>query len=248
LGEFLDFMVDYLPAFAQNGLPQGRRRFLREGLLYPIGFTFLVRPTFYGVENIPAEGPVIILMNHIGMIDPVVAGNALRRRSVTPLGKREVLNYPIINLMVRMWGFVPVDREGADRTALMQTLSLLEAGHCILIAPEGTRHHEMQTLKEGFVYLATRTNAVVVPTGLAGTDNFTSNIRQLKRTSISVTYGPAFRFKATGKVDREAMVKMATEAGYQIAKLIKPEQRGVYADLENATTETLEFVQDGRSA
>lgn len=225
-------------------MPLGRRRFLRDGLLYPIGFTLLVKPTFYGVENIPTEGPVIILMNHIGLIDPVVAGNALRRRSVTPLGKQEVLNYPIINLMVHMWGFVPVDREGVDRTALMQTLALLEAGHCILIAPEGTRHHEMQTLKEGFVYLATRTNAVIVPTGLAGTDKFTGNIRRFKRTPISVTYGTPFRFKTDGKrkLDRDAMLKMATEAGYQIASLIKPEQRGVYADLENATTDTLEFV------
>ncbi|MCI0711085.1 MAG: 1-acyl-sn-glycerol-3-phosphate acyltransferase [Chloroflexi bacterium] len=237
-------MADHLPVFAHGGLPVGRRRFLRDGLLYPIGFTLLVKPTFFGVENIPTEGPAIILMNHIGLIDPVMAGIAVRRRSVTPLGKKEVLSYPIINILVRMWGVVPVDRAGVDRTALLQTLALLEAGHCILIAPEGTRHHEMQTLKEGFVYLATRTNAVIVPTGLAGTAHFENNIRKLKRTPVSVTYGPPFRFKAEGKVkiDRDTMVRMATEAGYQIAKLVQPEQRGVYADLDKATTSTLEFV------
>lgn len=237
-------MADHLPAFAHGGLPTGRRHFLRDGLLYPIGFTLLVKPTFSGVENIPAEGPAIILMNHIGLIDPVMAGIAVRRRSVTPLGKKEVLSYPIINVLVRMWGVVPVDREGVDRTALMQTLALLEAGHCILIAPEGTRHHEMQTLKEGFVYLATRTNAVIVPTGLAGTEHFTGNLRKLKRTPVSVTYGPPFRFKVSDprKVDRETMVQMAAEAGYQIAKLVRPEQRGVYAGLDNATTDTLKFV------
>ena len=234
----------YLPAFARSsGLPAWRRRFVRDWLLHPIGLRFLVKLHATGHENIPATGPTIILINHIAGLDAVLAGVALQKRSVTPLGKREVLHYPVLSWLIRMWGFIPVDRQQADRQALNRALAMLDAGHCLLVAPEGTRHPHMQTLKDGIAYMATKTNAVIVPTGVEGLDMFTHNIKRLKRTSATVTYGRPFRFKTTGSVrlDRATMRQMTDEAGYQIAKLLSPERRGIYHDIEHATTDTLEF-------
>jgi 1-acyl-sn-glycerol-3-phosphate acyltransferase len=160
---------EHLPSYANV---TWRRRFLRDGLLHPIAFNVLVKLRHLGTENIPAVGPVILLMNHIAFIDPVVTGVALKQRWVTPLAKKEVMRYPILNGLIKMWGVVPVDRFQMDRKALQQTLALLEAEHCVLIAPEGTRHPEMQALKEGFVFLATKANAIIVPAALEGTDRF----------------------------------------------------------------------------
>lgn len=235
----------YLPAFARSsGLPVWRRRFLRDWLLHPIGLRLLVKLSATGFENIPVTGPTIILMNHISGIDPVLAGIALQKRLVTPLAKREVLHYPVLSWLIRMWGVIPVDRQQADRQALNRVLAILEAGHCILVAPEGTRHPHMQTLKDGIAYMATKTNAMIVPTGVEGCDMFGHNLKRLKRTSASVTYGRPFRFKASNdtRLDRATMRQMSDEAGYQIAQLLSPERRGVYHDSSQATTDTLQFI------
>lgn len=232
-----------LPAFAQNGLPEWRRRLLRDWLLYPIGFNFLVKPQFFGTEHIPAAGPTILLMNHIASIDPVVVGNAVKKRTVTPLAKQEVMSYPVLSGLIKFWGAIPVDREGVDRRALLQALAVLQEGHILLIAGEGTRSPQLQPLKEGFVYLATKANAAIVPAAVNGTDQFGSNLRRLRRTPVTVHYGRPFRFRSeTRRIQRENMRLMADEAGYQIARMLPAERRGVYSDLDQATTETLEFV------
>lgn len=235
----------YLPAFARSsGLPAWRRRFLRDWLLHPLGFRLFVKFSSTGLENVPQRGPTIILMNHIAGLDPVMAGVALQKRLVTPLGKKEVLTYPVLSWLIRMWGVIPVDREQIDRSALSRILAVLEAGHCILIAPEGTRHPQMQQLKDGIAYIATKTNAIIVPTGVEGCDDFGHNIKRFKRTTVTVKYGQPFRFKTGGKsrINRETLRQMTDEAGYQIAQLISPKRRGVYSDLANATPNTLEFL------
>lgn len=237
--------LKYLPAYARlTGLPAWRRRFLRDWLLHPIGLRFLVKLEASGFENIPHSGPTIILMNHIAALDPILAGIALQKRLVTPMAKREVLHYPVLNWLIRMWGVIPVDRQQADRQALNRILAMLDAGHCVLVAPEGTRHPHMQALKDGIAYMATKTNAILVPTGVEGCDRFAHNIKRLKRTPITVRYGQPFRFRSQNnrRPDRTTMRAMSDEAGYQIAKLLSPERRGVYGDLAKSTTDTLELI------
>lgn len=221
-----------------------RRRILRDGLLRPVGFNALVKPSITGREHIPAEGPTLLVMNHIGFADPFVVTGAVIQRWVVPMSKIENFKHPIAGPLARLWGVYPVDREKVDRRALEYTLKLLEAGHCVLIAPEGTRQPSMIQVKEGFTYLATKSNAMVVPIGLEHTDKIGGNLKRLRRTPIDIRFGPAFRFKTNGasRVNRETIHQMTTEAMYQLAKLVNAERRGYYADLSQATTETLEFV------
>lgn len=221
-----------------------RRRFLRDALLRPIGFHVLVKPTITGREHIPTTGPTLLVMNHIGFPDPFVVAGAVINRWVVPMSKIENFKHPIAGPLARLWGVYPVDREKVDRRALDYTLKLLDAGHCVLIAPEGTRQPSMIQVKEGFTYVATKANAMVVPIGLEHTDKVGKNLKKLRRTPIEVRFGPAFRFKANNqsRLDRETMHHMTTEAMYQLAQLVNEERRGFYHDLSQATTETLEFV------
>lgn len=234
-----------MPAIVQQ---QGRyavpRRIIRDGLLRPIGFTALVKPIISGRHHIPASGPTLLVMNHIGLIDPVVVVGVVKSRWVIPMSKIENFHNPIIGPMARLWGAYPVHREQVDRKALQDTLDLLNAGHCVLIAPEGTRQPQLIAAKAGFTYVATKTNAAIVPIGLEHTDRFESNIKRLKRTQIEVRFGPAFRFKTDGRsrIPRGEMDRMTQEAMYQLAHLVSEQRRGFYADLNQATTDTLEFV------
>ena len=220
------------------------RRIIRDVLLRLLGFRLLVKLHIAGSEHIPAEGPTLLVMNHIAFIDPVVVIGAASSRWVVPMSKIENFKTPFVGSINRLWGAYPVHRDKLDRQALQNTLDLLNAGHCILIAPEGTRQPKMIEAKEGFTYVATKTNAAIVPIGLEGTHTFGKDQKRLRRTHVDVRFGPAFRFKTEGRkrVPREEMQLMTQEAMYQLAMLVDEPRRGVYADLSAATTETLDFL------
>ncbi len=232
------------PAAAHQERYNLRRRFFRDGLLRPLGFGLLVKPTVEGREHIPASGPVIFIMNHIAAIDPFVLVGTVRSRYVVPMTKIENYQHPIIGLIARAWGAYPVRRDEVDRQALASTLAILEQGWPVLIAPEGTRRPSLSEAKEGMVYIAIKGNASIVPVGLDGTDQFPGSLKRLRRAPVTVRFGRAFRLGTGGRVrvPRDEMHQMTRETMYQLAALLPEHRRGFYNDLGQMTTDTLEFV------
>ncbi len=232
------------PAAAHQERYNLRRRFFRDGLLRPLGFGLLVKPTVEGREHIPASGPVIFIMNHIAAIDPFVLVGTVRSRYVVPMTKIENYQHPIIGLIARAWGAYPVRRDEVDRQALASTLAILEQGWPVLIAPEGTRRPSLSEAKEGMVYIAIKGNASIVPVGLDGTDQFPGCLKRLRRAPVTVRFGRAFRLRTGGRtrVPRDEMHQMTRETMYQLAALLPEHRRGFYSDLDQMTTDTLEFV------
>ncbi|MBI5669106.1 MAG: 1-acyl-sn-glycerol-3-phosphate acyltransferase [Chloroflexi bacterium] len=221
-----------------------RRRALR-GLIQGLGFHVLWKMDITGRENIPDTGPTIIMMNHIALIDPVLVMGAVTNRFVIPMTKIENVRNPIIRPFVLWWGAYSVNRGEIDRKALLNSIELVKSGQLILIAPEGTRQkHGLAEAKEGLAYVATKANAVIVPTGIAGAQTWADDLKRLRRARISVNFGRPFRFKTNGqpRVPREVLASMSHEAMYQLALAIKdPALRGVYSDISRMTTDYLEF-------
>jgi 1-acyl-sn-glycerol-3-phosphate acyltransferase len=232
------------PAAAHQERYNLRRHFFRDGLLRLIGFGLLVKPTIEGREHVPADGPVIFIMNHIAAIDPFVLVGAVTSRYVVPMTKIENYRDPIVGLMARGWGAYPVRRGEVDRQALASTLAVLEQGWPVLIAPEGTRRPRLSEAKEGMVYIAIKANALIVPVGLDGTDLFPGSLKRLRRAPVTIRFGRAFRLRTGGRrrVPREDMHRMTRETMYQLAALLPEHRRGFYHDLDQMTTDTLEFL------
>lgn len=221
-----------------------RRRFIRDGLLRPLGFGLLVKPVITGRERIPDTGPLIVIMNHIAAIDPFVVTGIITNRFLVPMSKAENQSHPLINLMMRAWGVYPVRRGEADRVALASTLELLRQEYAVLIAPEGTRNEAMVEAKDGTTYLATKADAAILPIGLEGTHEFPRAFKPLRRVPVTVTIGRPFRFRTEGRarIPRAELRQMTREMMYQLALLIPERRRGVYGDIEHLTTDTLEFL------
>lgn len=216
-------------------------------MLRPIGFRLLVKVHVEGASNLPPTGPVIVIWNHIHFVDPVIIAGAIRARFPIPLSKQENFSksiFSFIGLINRTCGAIPVRRDVIDRTALTQTLDLLNAGYCILIAPDGTRRKALGEAKEGFAYLAAKTDATLVPLGIEGTPGLGKNLLRLRRTRISIRIGQPFRFKSpTGKPYlRENLSQMTQEAMYQLALVVEETRRGDFSNLAQLTTNTLDFV------
>jgi 1-acyl-sn-glycerol-3-phosphate acyltransferase len=203
----------------------------------------LLRMEVAGLENIPREGAVILAISHTNFLDPVLVG-ALCPRPVEAVSKVENLRLFFFGPLIWLYGVIPIRRGEVDRQALSGAVEVLRRGDVLLVAPEGTRSGvgRLQKGRGGLAYVAARTGAPIVPIGIVGVENFWHNLPRLRRTSVKMALGQPFRFVARGRsLDRRALSQMTTEAMYQIAATLPPERRGLYADLEAATEEWLEF-------
>jgi 1-acyl-sn-glycerol-3-phosphate acyltransferase len=151
---------------------------LYRGLLALV-FRTLWRPVVEGVENIPAEGPVLIAANHLSFIDSIAIPLSVPGRRVTFLAKAEYFTGRgplglLRRTVFRVLGAVPVQRD-AQRQAqasLDTALEVLHRGWAFGIYPEGTRSRDGRLYRgrTGVAWLALEAGAPVVPVGLIGTD------------------------------------------------------------------------------
>ncbi len=221
------------------------RRFARDVLLQTLAFHLLVTVEEHGMaEHVPPSGSTLLMMNHIGGIDPMVVMGVVRPRFVVAVSKIENYDVPVLGLLMRLWGTYPITRGEVDRRALDFTIKLLKEGNMVLMAPEGTRQPAMIEAKDGLTYVALKGGATIVPIGLEGTRDFGRNFKRLRRSHLTLSFGRAFRFRTDGRerIPRPEMTRMTQEAMYQLAALVSPERRGFYGDLSKATTDMLEFV------
>ena len=221
-----------------------RRRILRF-LIRNIGFTLLAKTDHVeGVENVPAIGPAILMINHINFVDPFAVLNSLPR-NIVPMAKVEVYNYPIVGIFPRIYGVIPVQREEFDRRAIQGALEVLRAGEIILVAPEAHRGPQLRQGKEGVAYLATRANSPIVPVAIDGTIGFPTLpfMPRWREPGAVIKFGKPFRFKTFNqRAGREMLRQMTDEALYILAAMLPEYRRGFYADLSQATCETIEWV------
>jgi 1-acyl-sn-glycerol-3-phosphate acyltransferase len=198
-------------------------------------------PTIKGVEHFPRTGPTMMVFNHVTMLDPISAGAYIRFRDGIPIGKQE-LSRPPFGWLVWGWDTIPLRRGEIDMSALRRALMVLDSPDYLMIAPEGHRNRNgLRAPKEGFVLLATKKpNTLIVPCGVSGSEKWRANIRRLRRTPVTVSYGRPLKLR--GKIARQQYAQVANEIMYQISALLAPELRGEYADLSKATMDLIEYA------
>jgi 1-acyl-sn-glycerol-3-phosphate acyltransferase len=224
------------------------RRFLLRGLIRTVGYTFLAKVSSTGKHHIPKNGGCILMMSHISALDPVVCMGEITNRYVIPMTKIENTESSVLRFFVWWWGSYTINRDTVDRRALETSIALLKAGNMILVAPEGTRHPEgMGEAKDGLAFIATKSDAIILPAAISDTNTFRTRWKNRNRALAHVTFGRPFKFKTEGRshIPREELSQMTQEAMYQLA-IAQPrlELRGLYSDIEKATTSTLSFLGD----
>ena len=212
-----------------------------------------VLPTFCnvevsGLENVPRQGRTCLMINHVSYLDPIVVTASIPFRHTISLSKVENFSIPVAGWLLRQWGIYPIHRGEVDRKALLQTIELLKSGQMVLMAPEGTRHPEgMQQAKDGLAYIATKSDAVIVPTAICGAEDWRRRLKSLRRAYAKVVYGKPFRFRSEGRkrIPRAELSAMITEAMYQLALTIPGDYaylRGYYSEIDKASSDCIEFV------
>ena len=196
------------------------------------------------ITKVPKQGPLIIVTNHINFIEVPLVYVYLQPRPLTGYVKEETWDNPVFGLLFDLWEAIPVRRGEADIGAIKEGVRALENGQILAVAPEGTRskHGRLQKGYPGVTMVALMSGAPILPLVYYGNEHFWRNVKRLKRTDFNIKVGHCFYLDSRGqKVDKKIRQQMTTEIMYQIAGLLPSENRGIYADLTNATTEYLNF-------
>lgn len=193
----------------------------------------LARVQYLGTEHIPKEGPLLVATNHMSRVDTLYLFSNPVRPEITALVADKYLKYPVFNYMMKSGGVIWLDRDKADFTAFRKAVEVIRAGVALGIAPEGTRSQnaQLQEGKSGIVVLATKTNAPIVPVGIAGTDNYFLKLATLRRPQVTLKFGPAFTLPPLSRDSRDEQLKQYTdEIMCRIAALLPPRYWGFYKD------------------
>ncbi|MGH7384622.1 MAG: lysophospholipid acyltransferase family protein [Candidatus Rokuibacteriota bacterium] len=174
-------------------------------ILKPIALALmrlLFRLEAEGRELVPATGPVLIVSNHVSVLDPPLVGSSTPR-PVFFMAKEELFRIPLVGRLIRALNARPVRRDGSDMRALKAALALLRDGRAILVFPEGTRGVEGEPLRQGkpgVGMLAVLSGAPVVPVYVSGSGAALPRGRAWPRPAkVRITFGPPLVFKAEGK-------------------------------------------------
>jgi 1-acyl-sn-glycerol-3-phosphate acyltransferase len=148
--------------------------------------------TVRGAEQVPADGPVVVVANHMGFLDgPLMA--IVSPRPVHVLTKKEMYDGAVGRFLMAS-GQIPVLREGPDPRAVKASLRVLRDHGTIGVFPEGTRGAgDVARVKPGAAYLAMASGAQVVPLAFLGTrlPGGSNNSLPPSGSALVMSFGPA---------------------------------------------------------
>jgi 1-acyl-sn-glycerol-3-phosphate acyltransferase len=151
-----------------------------------------------GAENLPPSGRAIVVANHSGTLpyDGAMLMHAVRAetgRELRPLTEDFVFHFPFLGTLINRIGGVRACQENAER--------LLAAEHLVAVFPEGVKgigklfreRYRLQRFgRGGFIKLALRTGAPVVPAAIVGAEEIHPMLGRISwfARSLGIPYVP----------------------------------------------------------
>jgi 1-acyl-sn-glycerol-3-phosphate acyltransferase len=193
----------------------------------------------HGQEATPREGGLLIVSNHLGLLDPLAIGTKLPRRLYI-LAKVEMFSWPVIGWLARKADVIPIRRGQSDREAILRVLEHLKAGHAVMLFPEGTypKAHQPRSMikaQPGAALLAQRSGATILPIGISGSEMVWSKRGMpwtwLRRWPVEVRVGEPYRPSVPASASqKQALALVSEEMMRRIAALLPEAYRGYYRD------------------
>ncbi|MEM6795034.1 MAG: lysophospholipid acyltransferase family protein [Acidobacteriota bacterium] len=177
-----------------------------------------------GLEQLAAEGPVILAANHVNALADAVVVQAAIPRPIRPIARSGLFRNPLLVPILSVVQAVPIYRRPAEQAgekaagsndeSFAKLYELLAEGQVILIFPEGQSHSDpsLRPLKTGAARLAlghlerTGQRVSVVPVGLV----FTRKGRF--RTGCLVKVGEPVEFQEAAGESPEEAVRRYTDS------------------------------------
>ncbi len=203
-------------------------------LLMRMSLILLTRWQVRGRENIPSQGPLLVVANHLNNADPPLLGVSLNRKVIF-MAKEELFRSRFSSYFVRSFGAFPVHRGQLDKQAFRQADQFLVGGLALVMFPEGKRSKsaQLQPASSGSALIALRSGAPILPVGITGTEKIKGVAWMLRRPLITVNIGhPFYLPPVSSKLTKVELAALTNFIMRRIAELLPPEYRGNYAEKE----------------
>ncbi|HEY4761038.1 MAG TPA: lysophospholipid acyltransferase family protein [Thermoguttaceae bacterium] len=223
------------------------RRSLPDRLLYDflrfvlkIIAVLFFRVRYFGLNNIPAKGGVLVVCNHQSLFDPPFVGVACPRH-MNYLARDSLFRFPIFSWIIRTVNAIPIDREGFGLAGVKESLKRLKQGEMIVVFPEGTRtpDGEIKPFRPGFTSLAVRSSAAILPVAIEGAYHCWPRSHKFPRPGVVyVCYGQPILTQQFASMDERDLIKLVEQRVRQChahllrmpifsAKTTSPSGRGI---------------------
>ncbi len=149
-------------------LPEFLMRFL---VWILVNMLYRVRPT--GLDNIPVNGPAVLVCNHVSFVDALLIGGSIQR-PVRFVMYYKIFRIPLLRFIFKTAKAIAIAPAKEDATLLANAFENIDeelrAGHIVCIFPEGgiTRDGEIQNFRPGIEKIIERRPVPVIPIALGG--------------------------------------------------------------------------------
>ena len=126
-----------------------------------------------GLDQIPDEGPAVLICNHVSFVDALVLAGCIRR-PIRFIMYYRIFQLPILSFIFRTANAIPIAAEHEDRDmmedAFDQVSAALGRGELVCIFPEGkiTDDGELGPFRPGISRILERDPVTVIPLALRG--------------------------------------------------------------------------------
>jgi len=210
-------------------------RFLTRMLLF-----LFTRWRVRGKENIPRQGALLIVANHLHLTDPPILSVSIDRKALF-MAKEELFHSRFSRHIMRSFGAFPIRRGGMNREAMRKARQFLTQDMAIIMFPEGRRSlsTQLESAFSGAALIASRSSAPILPIGIFGTEKIKGMSWFLRRPRITVNIGASFYLPpVNGKLNRAQLTEFTHSIMEHIAELLPPEYRGNYASRKSSSNES----------
>jgi len=195
----------------------------------------LTRWQVKGRKNIPNQGPVLVVVNHLNLADSPLVAVSLGRKAIF-MAKEELFRSRFSSYFVGSFGAFPVHRGQLDRKAMREAERVLAEGLALVMFPEARRskNAQLQPAFPGSALIALRSDAPILPVAITGTERIKGAAWLLRRPQITVNIGQPFHLPpVNGKLSKTELAELTNFIMGHIAELLPVEYRGIYADKES---------------
>lgn len=133
----------------------------------------LYRVKLQGLEQIPDDGPCVLVCNHVSYVDALLLAGAIRR-PVRFVMFKPIYDLPVLNYIFRTGKTIPIDSKTRNpeiyTRAFERVKEELDAGEVVCIFPEGklTSDGEIDEFKNGIEKIIAGNPVPVIPMALQG--------------------------------------------------------------------------------
>lgn len=124
---------------------------------------------FYGQNNLPESGAVVVISNHQSHYDPPLIAVGVHRR-FNFLARKTLFRFKPFAWTIDMLDAIPLELNGIGFAGIKESIKRLRNGEVILIFPEGARTWDgkIAPFVQGSLVLAQRTKSAILPTAVCG--------------------------------------------------------------------------------